>query len=378
MTLSVCHERFFDSPGRQRAMVMKGSLMSPRMMRAAQFDRFGPPEVLYVAERPVPEVKPGYVLVEVHATTVQGGEMMSRAGRLTLLTGRNLPRTIGIDFTGRVAAVADPRSDLHVGDPVWGCLPREQYIWGRFGAASEFVSVPRERVSPAPRDLDLGAAATLLIGTVADRGLRREARLRPGERLLVRGATGGVGILAVQLGKAFGAHVTALAGARHAGLLRELGADEVIDYRTTSLRELPRYDVVFDTVGSEMAELRRHLGKGGRMVGIAMDPDHLLRSALFIAASAVFGSRRVRFFSGNPRGAELVELAAYAEKGLIRPIVDSVYPLDDIASAHRDHERGGVVGKRVILVSGRDSGQFTLAGRAASAARRDGAEPEPG
>ncbi|MFI5734935.1 NAD(P)-dependent alcohol dehydrogenase [Kribbella sp. NPDC051587] len=324
--------------------------MPATTMRAAQYDRFGPPDVLYVAEVPVPTLKPGQLLIRVHATTVQGGEMSVRSGLTKRVSGSRLPRRIGTDFVGEIVATAEPGSDLEVGDHVWGCLPRDQYVRGHFGSASDFVAVPRDYVSLVPRGLDSVDAAALVVGVVADRGLRQVAELQAGESLLVRGAGGGVGILAVQLGKAWGARVTALASAKQADVLRSLGADEVLDYRSVSLEELPRHDVIFDTVGSDLATMRRRLTPKGRMVTIALDVNHLLRSVLTVAGSAMYGGQRIRFFSHSPRTADMAALTKLVEAGALRPVVDTVYPLEEIAQAHRDQEGGGVLGKRVIKV----------------------------
>jgi NADPH:quinone reductase-like Zn-dependent oxidoreductase len=324
--------------------------MSATTMRAVQYDRFGPPDVLYVTEVPVPAMRPGQLLIRVHATTVQGGEMSVRSGLTKRVSGSRLPRRIGTDFTGQVVAVAEPGSDIEVGDFVWGCLPRDQYVRGHFGSASDFVAVPRDYVSLVPRGIDPVAAAALVVGVVADRGLRQIAELKAGESLLIRGAGGGVGILALQLGQAWGARVTALGSNKQADVLRSLGADEVIDYRSVSLEELPRYDVIFDTVGTELATLRRRLTPQGRMVTIALDVNHLLRSVLTVAGSAVFGKQRIRFFSHSPRTADMVALAELVDAGALRPVIDTVYPLEQIAQAHRDQEGGGVLGKRVIKV----------------------------
>ncbi|WP_067183407.1 NAD(P)-dependent alcohol dehydrogenase [Microtetraspora niveoalba] len=314
-------------------------------MRAALFDRYGPPDVLYEGRVPVPAVRQGEVLVRVHAATVNGGELYGRAGRLRLVTGRRFPKRTGIDFAGEVAEVDAAVTGLRAGDRVWGILPR------RFGSAAEYVAVRPRQISFAPGNLTLVEAVTLLAGgTTSITALRDKARLRPGERLLVRGASGGVGSVAVQLGKMFGAHVTALASRKNLGFVRDLGADEAIDYKTTGPSELGAFDVVMDTVGTRHREFRRLLSPGGRMVAVAFDVDDILSSGGYILASAVHGARRVRFFSGNPRHDLLAELAGYAERGAIRPVVDTVHPLADIATAHRAMEAGGVRGKHVIQI----------------------------
>lgn len=164
----------------------------------------------------------------------------------------------------------------------------------------------------------------------------------------MRGASGGVGSVAVQLGKALGAHVTGLASAKNLDFVRDLGADEALDHRATPLSDLDRYDVILDTVGTEHRALRQRLTAGGRLVSIAFDIDHPVRSVGYLLGSAVHGRRRVRFFSGNPKHDLLAELTAYVEREDLRPVVDTVRPLAEIAAAHRALEAGGVRGKHVI------------------------------
>lgn len=319
-------------------------------MKAALYDRYGPPEVLYVGTLPRPVAGPGEVLVKVHATSVNGGELYGRAGKVKAVTGlaaRGWPKRTGIDFAGEIEAVGSAVSGLRAGDRVWGTLPRS----GGFGSAAEYVAVPARQVAHAPRDVDLVRAAALPgVGTTAITALRDKARLAAGERLLVRGASGGVGSVAVQLGHAYGAHVTALAGERNADLVKELGADEVFDYRTTTAADLGPFDVVLDTVGTQHAVWRDRLTPRGRMVSITFDAAAPLRSLAAMAASAVHGPRRVRFFSGNPHRELFAELTRLTESGAIRPVVDTVHPLAGIAQAHKALEAGGVRGKHVVRV----------------------------
>jgi NADPH:quinone reductase-like Zn-dependent oxidoreductase len=157
-----------------------------------------------------------------------------------------------------------------------------------------------------------------------------------------------VGTAAVQLAHAIGGHVTALARDRHAAALRDLGADEVFDYGTTTSDQIGPFDVVFDTVGSELNCYRSRLTRTGRMVTIGLSGPAFAA----IAASSVHGSRRIRAFSANPDAAVLRDLAGYVASGALRPVVDSVYPLADITLAHQAFERGGVLGKHVVAVAG--------------------------
>ncbi|MBD3002980.1 MULTISPECIES: NAD(P)-dependent alcohol dehydrogenase [unclassified Streptomyces] len=315
-------------------------------MRAARYDRYGPPEVLYEGTLPKPVAGPGEVLVRVHATSVNGGELSGRAGKMKLVTGRKFPQGTGVDIAGEIAEVGSSVRHLAVGERVWGTMPHF-----RFGAAAEYVAVRPRQLSYAPEGIDLVRAAALPgVGTTAITALRDKIGLMGGERLLVRGAAGGVGSVAVQLGHALGAHVTALAGAKALDFVRELGADEAHDYRTTGPADLGPFDAVLDTVGTELGAYRGLLAPGGRMVAIAFDTDRPLSSLGAVLLSTVHGARRVRFFSGNPLHQLFADLAAYVENGAIRPVVDTVHPLSDIAKAHRAMEAGGVRGKHVIQV----------------------------
>ncbi|MGW7615740.1 NAD(P)-dependent alcohol dehydrogenase [Streptomyces antimycoticus] len=315
-------------------------------MRAARYDRYGPPEVLYEGTLPKPVAGEREVLVRVHATSVNGGELSGRAGKLKLVTGRKFPKGTGVDIAGEIAEVGSSVRHLAVGDRVWGAMPHL-----RFGSAAEYVAVRPRQLSYAPEGIDLVRAAALPgVGTTAITALRDKIGLRSGERLLVRGAAGGVGSVAVQLGHALGAHVTALAGAKALDLVRELGADEAHDYRTTGPADLGPFDAVLDTVGTELRAYRGLLSPGGRMVGIAFDADRPLSSVGSVLLSTVHGSRRVRSFTGNPLHQLFADLAAYVEKGAIRPVIDTVHPLSGVGEAHRAMEAGGVRGKHVIQV----------------------------
>ncbi|MFF5142249.1 NAD(P)-dependent alcohol dehydrogenase [Streptomyces sp. NPDC013157] len=314
-------------------------------MKAVQIMSFGTADVLRIndVDRPAPVA--GEVLVSVEASSVNGHDVIVRAGEVKMVSGRRFPIGVGLDFAGTVAATGAGVAGFRVGDRVWGMVhPRQRHS---VAGAAEYVVVSAERIAHAPADLSSAEAAALVVaGSTALIALRDSVHLTGGERVLVRGAAGGVGTAAVQLARAMGGHVTALARDRHAELLTDLGADEVRDYGSTTSDQIGPFDVIVDTVGSELHCYRSRLAKGGRMVTVGLSGSALAA----IAASSVHGSRRIRTFSANPENPVLRDVADLVTSGALRPVIDSVYPLADIAAAHEAFERGGVAGKHVVTV----------------------------
>lgn len=317
-------------------------------MRAAEYDRYGPAGELRTRTVARPQADYGCALVRIHASSVNPIDTIVRSGKLRLRTGKQFPKRTGIDFAGEVVELGSEESDFEVGDRVWGVMPLSIERGVGQGSAADFVTIETTRISLSPKSLDaIEAASVSSVGAVAIIALRDKAGLRPGERLLVRGAAGGVGCMAVQLGALLGAHVTALASADDLDFLKELGADEALDYRTTSPSALGSFDVVLDLVGTDLGAYRGLLGHRGRMFCLALKG---LGPIIYIQASRIFGPKRVRFFSAAPMRDTMADLAAYVDAGSIRPIVHSVYELDEIAEAQLSLEAGGGRGKRVIEV----------------------------
>ncbi|MFC0430906.1 NAD(P)-dependent alcohol dehydrogenase [Kutzneria buriramensis] len=315
-------------------------------MKAAQITSFGTPDVLRVSEIDRPAPGTGEVLVAVEASSVNGHDALVRTGRVKVVSGSTFPIGTGLDFAGVVVGMGPGVQGCRAGDRVWGMVhPRKRHT---VAGAAEYVVVPAGRISPAPTGVTAVEAASLVVaGSTALIALRDCVGLADGERVLVRGAAGGVGTAAVQLAHAMGGRVTALARGRHATALRDLGADEVLDYGSTTSDQIGPFDVIVDTVGSELRCYRSRLDEGGRMVTVGLS----VRALAAIAASAVHGSRRIRAFSANPDSALLSDLAAHVTSGALLPVVHSVFPLTDIAAAHTAFERGGVVGKHVVTIT---------------------------
>ena len=289
-------------------------------------------------------MKPGHVLVRVAATSVNAADTAVRAGKLKLVSGRSFPRGAGFDFAGTVTEAASDVTGLAAGDEVWGFVNAVRNPGPSVGAAG-YVLAPAGGTALRPRTVSAVEAAA--VGASALGILRDHLQLQAGERILIRGANGGVGTAAVQVARALGGQVTALASAQHLDRLRDLGAQQAYDYQVTSPGDLGRFDVILDPVSKNMAPYRKLLTKKGRMAAMALGSPADLA---YLLASRVHGSRRVRFVQSPATGPLLAGLAGYVEDKSVTPVIEAVYPLDDIAAAHRSLEKSGGFGKRVIQV----------------------------
>lgn len=315
----------------------------PRTMRLITQDTFGGPEVLRLAEAPVPDPAPGEVLVAVTARGVNRVDVAVRAGYYPLLG--EPPFTVGWDIAGRVAALGEGVTDLEVGDRVFGlaAFPREARGY------ADLVAAPREELARTPATLDdVHAAALPLVGltahqaiigtrTAADTGLA-------GRRVLVQAAGGGVGHIAVQLAKAVGAHVVATASSRKVDFVAGLGADEVVDYTARDWTAIDPVDLAVDAFGGE--NLLRTIGvvrDGGTVATLLGEADDVARAAA-TARSVTISRIDVR-----PEPGALDHLVRLVDEGHLVPHVSATFPLEQVAAAHRALE-GGVRGK-VVLVS---------------------------
>ena len=318
-------------------------------MRAAQFDAYGGPEVLHVATVDRPRAGTGEVLVRVEAASVNPHDLITRSGTLKLVSGRKFPLGTGLDFAG---VVVDPAPDtgIEVGAKVWGSVSAmKSHVTG---AMAEYVVVTADRVGPRPPGLTAPEAAAFVVaGTTAIRALQDVAALKPGEKVLIRGAAGAVGLVAVRIAVSLGASVTTLSSNRDLELLRELGADRVLDYRTTRPDEIDRQDVILDTAGTDLLAFRRRLTRRGRMVTIAFTSATAFAA---IGTSAVFGPRRIRAFSSDAKRDLLDRLGEFVTSGVLRPDVAATYGIDDIVAAHVAQKSGGARGKHVVVLTDLD------------------------
>lgn len=322
-------------------------------MRAVLRDEYGPVDILRVStvEDPVPG--PGEVVVRVAAASLNMADLdhllgLPRLARLGTGLVRPANRGVGVDVAGTVEEVGPDVTGLRQGDRVWADL----FDLGH-GALADRVRVPASALSPLPDALSFDVAATVPhSGTLALQSLRATEPIQPGERVLVNGAGGCVGPFAVRMAKARGAVVTAVDHGDKLDFLRELGADEVIDYtREDFTRGDRRFDVVLDIADTRsLVALRRSLAPGGRYVLIARRISSFAEKALLgPVVGRLTGTRMSAFFWRPNQRADLDELARLLVAGDVLPRIDRRYGLDDTVEAFRRLESGAARGKILVV-----------------------------
>lgn len=323
-------------------------------MRAAVSTTYGPPDVVRVREVPAPEPGPGDVLVRVEVTTVNRTDCAYRAARpffVRSFTGLRRPKrtVLGTEFAGEVVRTGDSVDRFTVGDHIFG------YCEGRFGAHAQYLVVPQDgSVAVVPDGIEQTVAAAATEGSHYARSAIRRAGIRPGQHVLVNGATSGIGSAAVQLLVAIGATVTAVCAGEHAELVRGLGAGQVVDFRTEDFtRTGQRYDVVFDAVGkSTFGRCRRILTPDGVYVSSELGPGWQ-NLPLALVGAVRRGGRRVVFPYPEDGQSVIQEIRDLLASGAFRPVIDRRYPLEDIVAAYRYVETGQKIGNVLVLVDER-------------------------
>lgn len=320
-------------------------------MQAIVQRRYGTPDVLELGkiERPVPGDDD--VLVRVYAAAVSIGDHHVVTGkpyviRLSPHCGvfRPKSRVPGMALSGRVEAVGAKVTALRVGDEVFGDAPA-------FGAFAEYASVPAQRLAPKPANLSFEEAAATPWAVTPLQALRDLGGLQAGQKVLINGASGGVGSWAIQIAKALGADVTAVCSGRNTEMVRALGADAVVDYtKEDFVSGGARFDLVFDTIGNRaLSDLRKVLSPAGTYVSCSGGSSSLRWVARLAQASAMslFTRQKLKSFVVSPNRADLLVLKALVEAGKAKPFIERRYPLNQVTDALRHvagrHTRGQVV-----------------------------------
>lgn len=323
-------------------------------MKAIVQDRYGSADVLTLSNIDKPVLKENEVLVQVHAAGVDPGvwHLMTGMPYLVRVMGYGLRapkhRVRGRALAGRVEAVGEGVTHFRPGDEVFGTCE---------GAFAEYAAAREDRLARKPANLTFEQAATVPISAdTALQALRDAGQVRPGQRVLIIGAAGGVGSFAVQLAKAFGAHVTGVCSTTKVDLVRSIGADDVIDYSRDEFADGSRqYDLILDTAGNRpLSRLRRALVPDGTLVIIGGEGGGpwlgMLSRMIRTQITAPFARQKLRVLASTEGSENLQTLRELIEAGKVTPVIDRTYRLSEVPEAIRYLEKGHARGKVIIAV----------------------------
>lgn len=307
-------------------------------MKAAQIEDYGHADEVKVVENDRPVAQEGQVLIEVHASSLNPFDSKLREGYMKEMIPLQFPVTLGGDIAGIVTEAAD---GFAVGDKVYG---QAGVVGQGSGALAEYATTPASRLGRMPSNLSFNEAASLvLVGVSALQALTEHLNLQTGQKIIIQGGSGGIGSIAIQLAKHIGAYVAATTSAETVEMVKNLGADEAIDYETQNFEEIVKdYDAVFDTVGGDIFEKSLQILKpGGIAVSMVAQVDKSVAKEHGVTAITQ---------STQTDTARLDELTKLIEAGIITPQVTKVFPLDQIQEAFEARESGGIPGKVVIEI----------------------------
>lgn len=332
-------------------------------MKAFQFDRYGKQRALQLTEVPVPAMRDDEVLVEVHAAGVNLIDDKLRKGEFKLFMRYDLPLTLGHDLAGVVVKVGPRVRQFRIGDEVYA---RADDF--RIGTFAEFIAVKESSLALKPKTLTMVEAASLpLVALTAWQALVELAALKKGQSVFIQAGSGGVGTFAIQLARHIGARVATTTSTANVEMVKRLGADVVVDYKTQDFEELLRdQDVVLHSQdGKTLAKSLRVLKRGGKLISISGPPDPAfgrqiaapaaLRGVMWLLS---LGARRqarsrgvdYRFLFMRAEGNQLREITRLVDAGAIRPVIDKVYPFASTNEALAHVEGGRAKGKVVVSV----------------------------
>ncbi len=312
-------------------------------MKAIVIRRYGSAEVLQYEDVAQPQIKPNQLLVKVHASSVNPIDWKTRQGMLSLLTVNQFPLILGFDVAGEVVAVGSQVTGFQIGDAVYG----SNSFPG--GAYAEFAAVPENLIAPKPKNLSFEEAATVpLAALTALQALRDQGNIKSSQTVLINGASGGVGMFAVQIAKALGTEVTGVCSSKNLEFVKSLGADRVIDYTKEDFTDNSgQYDIILDAVGKRsLSNCKRVLTPNGIYISTLPTPEVFIQSLL----TAFFPGQKAKFVIERPNTEDLVYLKELIETGKMRTVIDRSFPLAELAAAHSYSESERTVGKIAIVV----------------------------
>ncbi len=328
--------------------------MENKKMKAIIYTKYGPPDVLRLEEVEKPAPKDNEVLMKVHAASLNAADWHILRGKpfFLRLMGNGLLRPknkiLGADIAGRVEAVGRNVKEFQPGDEVFGDI--SECGWGGF---AEYVCASENALVLKPASMTFEeAAAVPLAAVTALQGLREKGQIQPGQKVLINGASGGVGTFAVQIAKSFGAEVTGVCSTRKMDMVRSIGADQVIDYTQEDfIKTGQRYDLILAVAGyRSILEYKRALSPKGIYVVAGGSMAQFFQAILLGPWISMTGSKKMRGFVTKPNKNDLVFMKELVEAGKVVLVIDRRYPLSEVAEALRYLEEGHARGKVVITV----------------------------
>lgn len=310
-------------------------------MKAARIDQYGDTSVVHISDVTRPTPKNDQVLIEVRAASINPFDTTIRSGAMKDTIALDLPVTLGGDLAGVVVGVGGDVEGVAIGEVVYG---QANVVSGNSGAFAEYAATSPTQIAAMPAGLSFPEAAALpLVGASALQALTTHIGIEPDQKLFIHGGAGGIGTVAIQIAKHIGAYVATTATGEGADYVKQLGVDEVIDYKTSDFSEiLTDFDAVFDTVGGgDFGKSLRILKRGGRAVSMIAPPDEALASEL-----GVFAIMQGTHVTTNA----LESLASLVEQGVVTPHVEKIFPLESVKEAFLLRESGTVRGKVVLEI----------------------------
>ncbi len=313
-------------------------------MKAMVIREYGSADVLQYEEVEAPKIKPDELLVKVHAAGVNPVDWKIRKGMLKIITGNKFPMILGFDLAGVVLEIGSQVTNFKVGDEIYASLG----VPG--GAYAELAAVPQKVAATKANNISFEEAAALPVAALtALQSLRDKANIQQKQTVLINGASGGVGIFAVQIAKALGAEVTGVCSGKNIDFVKSLGADYLIDYKQQDFTQNQvQYDIIFDAVGKQTFDNCKQVLKPN---GVYVTTLPNLQNIVAIALTTLFGSQKAKFILAQSNTADLLYLNELIETGKMRVVIDCTYPLKELTAAHIYSESERAKGKIAIHVN---------------------------
>ena len=314
-------------------------------MKAVIYRQYGGIEVLEIETMEKPKINDNQLLIRVHASSVNPIDWKVRRGDIKIVSGRNFPHKLGCDFAGEVAALGKNVSGYKMGDAVYGTIDPV-----KGGAYAEYLPVDPDHVAIKPANMSFEEAATIpTVGLTALQGLMHQTKIKPGDQLLINGCSGGVGIMAIQIAKIYGAAVSGVCSEKGFAISRKMGVDQLINYEDEDLLETEeRFDIFFDVIANQnFTKAKKLLKKHGTFVTTKPSPKTFIQSEV----DSLFTSKKFKFILAHPNTEDLNTLRELIERGKLTTVIDKTFSLEEIRAAHAYGETMRTKGKIAISIN---------------------------